>query len=367
MLALSGEGGRWLLMRSCRNRVVGRRLSISWRASLDMSGLWSSTGPAFFSGWDLVHRIIGAVSATPPPFTTLYLPFFLDQWQLNINSATSALMIFVFSFLAILRERHTDHVRTCLAAIHRVDSLLELKLRTLTSDHMPNSPVEIPPLRMNRIQRAITYYADIVGALTGVALLILVIIAWLAIGPVLKFDTNWWLLIGTYAGLVGLIDGFVLRNIQHKLQAHEDPQYTELADEDDRLFAMWAIPINNAENDNDDGKVSHRLSRAMGTICGHEIMVLAGLFLVLGLLTGASVMRWSETGQLLCNIPPSVVESFFMIILITGHNAGEAKRRVQLERLFERRLRLIEFVDAVGEETMQGGGVVGVEVEVLEK
>ncbi|KAF2160327.1 hypothetical protein M409DRAFT_70498 [Zasmidium cellare ATCC 36951] len=268
-----------------------------------------------------------------------------NQWQLDINSATSALMVFIFSFLAILRERHSDYIRACIDAIYRVDSTLELKLRVVTNDQAGNLPVVIPALRMNRVQRIITYYADVVGALTGVALLIVVFVAWLAIGPVLNFDTNWWLLIGTYAGLVGLIDGFVLRNVQTKLQGHEEPQYVKIDVEDRELFASLNIPQPSPEPLN-VRRISFRVSQAMGRICGHEIMVVAGLLLVFGLLTGASVMRWSETGQLLCNIPPSVIESFFMIILITGHNAIEAQRRVDLKNIFERRSKLLSVVDA---------------------
>jgi low-affinity ferrous iron transport protein len=56
-------------------------------------------------------------------------------------------------------------------------------------------------------------------------------------------------------------------------------------------------------------------------------------------------MGWSVTGQLLCNVPPSIIESFFTMILITGHNIGEAKRRVDLFNLYLRRLKLVSYVD----------------------
>lgn len=256
-------------------------------------------------------------------------------------------MVFIFSFLAILRERHSDYVRACIDAIYRIDSTLELKLRVITNDRNDNLPVAISALRMNRLQRIITYYADVVGALTGVALLIIVFVAWLAIGPVLKFNTNWWLSIGTYAGLIGLIDGFVLRNVQTKLQDHEKPQYVQIDLEDRGFFAQLQLPVPPTEP-LDERRISYRVSQKMGTICGHEVMVMAGLLLVCAFLIGAGMMRWNETGQLLCNIPPSVIESFFMIILITGHNSIEAQRRVDLKNIFERRLKLLSIVDAVG-------------------
>jgi low-affinity ferrous iron transport protein len=50
------------------------------------------------------------------------------NWQLYINSATSAMMVFVFAFLANIRERHGEYARRCVNAIYGVDSTLELKL-----------------------------------------------------------------------------------------------------------------------------------------------------------------------------------------------------------------------------------------------
>jgi low-affinity ferrous iron transport protein len=58
-------------------------------------------------------------------------------------------------------------------------------------------------------------------------------------------------------------------------------------------------------------------------------------------------MKWTLTGQLLCNVPPSLIESFFMIILITGHNSADDRKRVDLRNLYERRLHLLAFVNGV--------------------
>jgi len=58
--------------------------------------------------------------------------------------------------------------------------------------------------------------------------------------------------------------------------------------------------------------------------------------------------RWLDvdhcTGQLISNVPPSIIESFFMVILITGHNFADAERRVQIRSMYERRLKLLEWV-----------------------
>lgn len=71
--------------------------------------------------------------------------------------------------------------------------LVQQKLRAVTHDATPNEVVTVPGPKMGRMQRAIFYYADFVGTLTGVGVLIAVIVAWLVIGPALQFNANWWL------------------------------------------------------------------------------------------------------------------------------------------------------------------------------
>ena len=114
-----------------------------------------------------------------------------NEWQLYCNSATSALMTFVFCFLANIRQRHSLHMAKCLDEAYELDSALEQKLRALTGDKTPNEVFVIEAPQADRLQRAIFYYADIVGTLVGVALLIIVIIVWVAVGPLLKFNDTW--------------------------------------------------------------------------------------------------------------------------------------------------------------------------------
>ena len=75
--------------------------------------------------------------------------------------------------------------------------------------------------------------------------------------------------------------------------------------------------------------------------------VVLGAITIIGLIIGASAMGWGVTGQLLCNVPPSIIESFFTLILITGHNIGDAKRRVDLYNIYLRRLKLVSYVDTL--------------------
>jgi len=60
-------------------------------------------------------------------------------------------------------------------------------------------------------------------------------------------------------------------------------------------------------------------------ICSHKVTVVLGAASVIGLIVGSSAMRWSLRGQLLSNIPSSIVESLFMMILITSHNIADAR------------------------------------------
>ncbi|KOS17041.1 Low-affinity iron/zinc ion transport protein fet4 [Escovopsis weberi] len=273
-----------------------------------------------------------------------------DRWQLNINSATSALMILIFTFLANIHERHDDYVEECLDAIFQVDSDVEVKLRTMTGDTMPNPTITVPGPQLTRTQRVIFYYADVIGTLVGIALLIIVLVVWVCIGPAMHWNNNWWLLIGTYAGLVGLIDGFVLRNVQARLHEYEVAALDQVKLDDVGIFDEIGVPEPEKTHMLDYCSLNYRLSTRMGTVCAHEITVMAGIVLVIGLIVGASAMKWTTTGQLLCNIPPSIVESFFMMILITGHNLSEAEWRTDLHNMYLGRLRLLAYVDHLEEE-----------------
>lgn len=267
-----------------------------------------------------------------------------NRWQLYINSATSALMLFLLAFLANIRERHNDHAARCLTSIYKADAAFELKLRAATDYVVPNDSVLVPAPQVGKVQRAINYYADLVGTLIGIAILMAVMVIWVLVGPAMKFDSNWWLLIGTYAGLVGMNDGFVLRNVYNKQQEHEDAQFDEMIRDDLDMLTVLGMEQPAGEQVT-TFSITGRISIAVGKFCSHEYTIVVGVVFILGLVVGASAMGWSLTGQLLCNIPPSIVESFFTMILITGHNVGEAKRRVDLHNIYLRRLQLVTFVE----------------------
>ncbi|KAI9684482.1 MAG: low-affinity Fe(2+) transport protein [Trizodia sp. TS-e1964] len=267
-----------------------------------------------------------------------------STWLFYINSATSALMVFILAFLANIRERHSDYTAKCLQLVYTADSALELRLRSITGDIIPNQSVVIPPPQVNRIQRWINFYADLVGTLLGILILFIVLVIWIAIGPALSFNSNWWLLIGTYAGLIGMNDGFVLRNIYHKIAGYEEAEFDQQTFDDMDMLAMIGI-TQLAEEKVADNSLSCRISIKMGKLLSHEWTVVMGVFTIIGLIIGSSALGWSITGQLLSNVPPSIIESFFTMILITGHNIGDAKRRVDLHNIYLRRLKLISYLD----------------------
>ena len=275
-----------------------------------------------------------------------HLEGYSSSWLLYMNSASSALMVFIFAFLANIRERHSAYTRKCLNAIFLVDSALEVKLRSLTGDTLANDVVIIPAPKVNRIQRVIFYYADVIGTLVGIVLLFVVLAIWVAIGPALEFSDNWWLISGTYAGLIGMNDGFVLRNLQNCLGGAVNSRFAELSDKDERLFELTGLPHPEKEQPTNIS-LTARISEIVNRVSGHELAVVVGFLAILGLIAGSSAMKWNTTGQLLSNVPPSLIESFFMLILITGHNSADGRKRVNLRNIYERRLRLLLYINDV--------------------
>jgi low-affinity ferrous iron transport protein len=152
-----------------------------------------------------------------------------------------------------------------------------------------------------------------------------------------------------YAGLIGMNDGFVLRNVYNKIGGHEDEEFDyQIFDDMDMLAVVGVTELAElAEERAMDNSLSCRISVVMRNWCSHERTVVFGMVTILGLIIGSSAMRWSVTGRLLSNVPPSIIESFFTMILITGHNIGDAWRRVILHNICLRRLKLISCVDEV--------------------
>jgi low-affinity ferrous iron transport protein len=269
-----------------------------------------------------------------------------STWFFYINSATSALMVLLLAFLANNRERHEQHLQDCVSLIYSADATLERMLRERTGDKIDNGVCIIPAPEVGKVQRVINFYADLVGTLLGIALLVLVLVVWAVLGPVMSFNDNWWLLIGTYAGLIGMNDGFVLRNLCNVCNIREEEQHDQRTLDDQDLLAIVGL-TGSDENEVPKLGLNSRLSIIMGNVCSHEYTVVAGVVVILGLIATATAMNWSVLGQIICNVPPSIVESFFTLILITGHNIGDQKREASLRKIHQHRLQLIKYLEGM--------------------
>ncbi|KAH7038359.1 Low affinity iron permease-domain-containing protein [Microdochium trichocladiopsis] len=312
-----------------------------------------STPTAIMQHWK--HRFSDAIAAVLGHMVTILLFWvciavwlgfgpangWSDEWQLYINSSTSALLLLVFAVLSNIRNTHAARTQQAFASLARTDEELERRLRQITGDVQPNPMVTVPVPNVSRGQRAIFYYADLVGTLTGVIIMLVVIVAWIAVGPVLQFSDNWWLLIGTYAGLIGMHDGFVLENMQTCLHGYVDGALATVHEGDVSLMQDLGLLLRPEDGAAPEELESQRQKEAVVSAMSRPVVVLANVVLILGLLVGASLLQWNVTGQLLCNVPPSIIESFMMLIVITGHDLADKKRRSDLKRMLDHRLELL--------------------------
>ncbi|KAK9708982.1 low-affinity Fe(2+) transport protein [Basidiobolus ranarum] len=266
-----------------------------------------------------------------------------NLWQLYINTGTAVELTFTSMFLQHTRRRHMEYLEKCLASVMKADCELETLLRRSTGDNEPNPIIEIKPLRVTRAVRSIDYYADVVGSGIGAIISTAVFVLWICIGDYMQWDSNWWLIIGTYTGLVGFIDGFVLRNVYFRQDKIMDEQFNLLIDADSEIFQYLNLQLPTKPL---SGKKSFicLVSYYMGVICSMPGAVLASLIITVALLCIASGMSWNETGQLLCNTPTMIIEGFLLIVLIQAHNISNTKRRVQLHDILIRRLKLLQYV-----------------------
>ncbi|KAF3389630.1 Low-affinity iron/zinc ion transport protein fet4 [Penicillium rolfsii] len=263
-----------------------------------------------------------------------------NNWQLYINTATAVELTFVSVFLQNTRQCHMRYLKECFASIKHEDIRLECRLREITGDVDPNPIVEFEYDYMKettRGQRLIDYYAAIVGTGVGLVLSTIVFAVWIGIGSPMQWNSNWWLIIGTYTGLVGFVDGFVLRNTYFRGSWIVDGQFSVLAEEDAQLgtlLGLSALPQDTVEIDS----LQARIANTVGEWCSRSSAV-AGSFVTVGVvLVIATAMKWSETGQLICNTPTMIIEGFLLLVLIQAHNMSNTHRRLQFRDVLRRRL-----------------------------
>ncbi|TGO20548.1 hypothetical protein BPAE_0286g00050 [Botrytis paeoniae] len=325
ILLTSGSGeiskARYMWNNTCK--TVARGLGSIWAYILYWIGIffWVGIGPLFQ---------------------------FSDTWQLYVNTATAVALTFTSIFLQNIQQQQEDNLEQCLEYVLRVDSEVEWRLREITNDYQPNSVFEIPAPTISWIDRSIDIFADVMGSGVGLLITLIVTIVWIAVGPILEFDDNWWLIIGTFTGLVGFIDGFVLRNVYYRDEKVAEVQFEKIAESDDRLLDLLNIP-SSYQTTTKPRKFSTRASAAAGEFCALSSVSVASVGVVFALLATASIMKWSETGQLLCNTPTMIIEGFLLLILIQAHNIANAARGADFQSLLKHRLLLNHYVCELSE------------------
>lgn len=263
-----------------------------------------------------------------------------NDWQLYINSATAVELTFVTIFLQNTRQRHMQYLRDCFALITREDESLERKLREITGDVEPNRPFACAynySKETTRGQKMIDYYSAIVGNLIGVAISVVIFAVWIGIGKLMAWNSNWWLIIGTYTGLVGFVDGFTLRNVYFRGSRVIYDHFDELDEEDARLGSLIGVPRQVESTEKAASLLTH-FTNTVGQWCASSLAVLASVTTVVAVLVVATAMHWSETGQLICNTPTMIIEGFMLLVLIQAHDTTNVHRRLQFQNALHRRI-----------------------------
>lgn len=275
---------------------------------------------------------------------------FSDTWQLWVNTGTALEITFVTMFLQNIRRQHEEHLDKTVQTIDQIDKELEIQLRRMTGDMTPNPVVASEPLKLSRWVKAIDIYAYIIGGYIGISISAVVFGIWISIGDSLEFDDNWWLIIGTYTGLIGFIDGFILKNVDARETKLATKQFAELAAQDAKVFALLGLPAPAESQVGKKRSINLRISAVIGRWVESTLASYTAVSTVGGLLLVATGMQWTETGQLLCNTPTMIVEGFLLITLLQAHNMADERRRLTYMDILSRRLALDRHLAAGNEE-----------------
>ncbi len=263
-----------------------------------------------------------------------------NNWQLYINSATAVEITLVSIFLQNTRQRHMNYLNKCFESIIDEDRLMESQLRQVDGDTEPNPAIQFQydyRGQTTRGNRVIDYYAAIIGSGVGLVISAIIFSVWIAIGHFMQWNSNWWLIIGTYTGLVGFLDGFVLRNVYFRGSRIVDDEFRVLMEEDTALRQLFAMRLPQRIPSAKISSLEDRISTKVGYWCSTSAAVLGSCVVIVAVLAIATGMLWSETGQLICNTPTMIVEGFLLLVLIQAHNMTHRQRRLQFQDVLMRR------------------------------
>jgi low-affinity ferrous iron transport protein len=90
-------------------------------------------------------------------------------------------------------------------------------------------------------------------------------------GALLKFSDNWVLIIGAFTGLVGFIDGFIIRRIYSIEETSAVIQFRALTFSDTKLLKVLNIPVHVQPIQN--LSLLERISPVTSELCGHRYIL----------------------------------------------------------------------------------------------
>ena len=193
----------------------------------------------------------------------------------------------------------------------------------------------------HRFERVLDWYAAFVGSGYSAIGSLLFVAGWLAIGHLMSWGDNWWLIIGTWSGVVGTFNASVLRYSLYRQEARAEKEYNALIEQDKVIFKELGLTCTDQRDNGTKLGFMTRLSLFTSWVCATHWAVLSILTLIIGLLIGATVVKWNEPAQLMVNSVTMIVESLFLIVLIEAHIIQAAQHRIRLHDLLMRRLQLL--------------------------
>lgn len=134
----------------------------------------------------------------------------------------------------------------------------------------------------------------------------------------------------------------MLDNIDVHLQGVQKAEFDLLRLDDQELQAIFSgssteSDIKQQQQQSTWKRIMHAFSSTMTSFCAHEYVPIAGVVFIIGLVAAASAMQWDLTGQLLCNIPPSIIETWWMMLLMNGHTEADQTARIEMTDLLQNR------------------------------
>lgn len=292
-----------------------------------------------------------------PPFTgettgsNPKLAKFGNMWQMYINTAVAVQLYLCTVFLQNIRARHDLFIAKFLRQIFIMDLKIDTLLRSHSNDYTTEADIiTIEAQKRTAGERMIDWYGDIIGTGMGVLIAIIAFTAWICVGHPMNWSDDWWLIIGTYTGLVGFFDGFVIRQVYFRIVNHEEENYEKVIREDYELFSILGIqcPENLCHTpiSGNNKSTIYKVSVFINNVCSSELSVLGSIIFIIALIGIASGLRWSETGQLIANTPTMIIEGFFFLILLQAHNWADVQRRAEISLLYSRKNFLISYLQS---------------------